>query len=339
MEILIIGCGVSGLSTGVRLLEAGHRVRIWAKALPPDTTSNAAAALWYPYRAYPEEKVSAWGAVAYREFQRLAAQVSESGVLMANVLDLKTVPVADPWWVGGVDGFRHATPDELPPGYADAYVLDAPVMDTSAYLTWLRGRFETLGGTIERREVRDLAAAFAAGPIVINCAGLGARDLVGDHDIHPARGQVVRVRHTGFRRVLLDDEGPSALAYIVPRVHDIVLGGIDEDDNESTAIEPAVRASILERCARLVAHYDPAFAASLRALHASLRAGETPGEGSAEIVSEGAGLRPVRSAIRLERERVAPDRWLIHNYGHGGAGVTLSWGCAAEVVGLVAEIV
>jgi D-amino-acid oxidase len=338
MEILIIGCGVSGLSTGVRLLEAGHRVRIWAKALPPDTTSNAAAALWYPYRAYPEDKVSTWGATAYHEFQRLAAEAPESAVLMASVLDLKAAPVGDPWWVGAVEGFRHATPDELPPGYADAYVLDAPVMDTSAYLTWLRGRFEALGGTVEQREIHDFAEAFAVGPFVVNCAGLGARELAGDRDIHPARGQVVRVRHTGFRRVLLDDEGPNALAYIVPRVHDIVLGGIDEDHNESTAIESDVRAGILERCARLVAHYDPAFAASLRALNSSFPTGERMREGSIEIVSEGAGLRPVRSAIRLERERVAPDRWLIHNYGHGGAGVTLSWGCADEVAALVERI-
>ncbi len=57
-----------------------------------------------------------------------------------------------------------------------------------------------------------------------------------------------------------------------------------------------------------------------------------------EITSEAAGLRPVRSTVRLERERVAPNRWLINNYGHGGAGVTLSWGCADEVVSLIAGI-
>jgi D-amino-acid oxidase len=342
MEILIIGCGVSGLSTGVRLLEAGHGVRIWAKALPPETTSNVAAAVWYPYRAYPEDKVTAWGAAAYRAFQRLAAEAPESGVLMAQVLDLKVAPAGDPWWVGAVGGFRHATPDELPASYEDAYVLDAPVIDTSAYLVWLRGRFEALGGTVERREVRDFAEAFAACPVVVNCAGLGARELASDRDIHPARGQVVRVRHSGFRRVLLDDEGPNALAYIVPRVHDIVLGGIDEDENESTTIEPEVRMGILERCARLVEHYDAAFAASLRA-HLTPQPSALSRTGGVEaapieIVSEGAGLRPVRSAIRLERERVAPDRWLLHNYGHGGAGVTLSWGCADAVVELVEGI-
>ncbi|MBF6590073.1 MAG: FAD-binding oxidoreductase [Ktedonobacterales bacterium] len=340
MEILILGCGVSGLSTGLRLLEAGHRVRIWAKALPPHTTSNVAAAVWYPYRAYPEDKVTAWGAEAYRAFQRLA-ETPESGVLMADVLDLKPVAVGDPWWVSAVEGFRHARPEELPPGYADGYALAAPVIDTSVYLAYLQRAFEARGGTLFTRTVSDLTEAFAACAVVVNCVGLGARELLGDREIHPARGQVVRVRANGFRRVLLDDTGPNALAYIVPRGEDIVLGGIDEDGSESTALDPATRAGILRRCANLVHHFDAAFAASLRAL---LTAGERPGAGSAEetvraeMVSEAAGLRPVRSTVRLERERPAPDRWLIHNYGHGGAGVTLSWGCAAEVVTLVAEI-
>jgi D-amino-acid oxidase len=343
MDILVLGCGVSGLSTGVRLLEAGHRVRIWAKNLPPETTSNVAAAVWYPYRAYPEEKVTAWGAVAYLEFERLAAESPESGVLMASVLDLRAVPMSDdPWWAGAVGGFRHATAGELPPGYRDGFAFDAPVIDTSAYLAYLRGRFEAAGGMIEQREVHDLADGFAACPVVVCCVGLGARELLGDRDIHAGRGQVVRVRATGFRRVLLDDEGPNALSYIVPRRQDIVLGGIDVENAESTAIEDDVRAGILRRCAGLVEHFDPVFAVGLRAL---MPKSPTPSthegkevQAPIEITSEAAGLRPIRSTVRLERERVAPDRWLIHNYGHGGAGVTLSWGCADEVLGLVGDI-
>jgi D-amino-acid oxidase len=347
MDILVLGCGVSGLTTGVRLLEAGHRVRIWAKDLPPRTTSNVAAAVWHPYRAYPEEKVTAWGAVAYREFERLAAAEPESGVQMASVLELRVAPAADPWWVSAVRGFRHATAEELPPGYADGYVLDVPVIDTSVFLTYLLQRFEDAGGVVEPREVRDLTEALDACPVVVCCVGLGARELLGDREIHPARGQVVRVRHTGFRRVLLDDEGPNALAYIVPRSIDIVLGGIDVDGDESTEIEDDVRVGILSRCAAMVEHFDPAFAAGLRALLPNSPPPLTgTGKGGSEvqemklveITSEAAGLRPVRSAVRLEREQVAPDRWVVYNYGHGGAGITLSWGCADEVVELVRNV-
>ena len=57
MEVVVVGCGVSGLSCGIRLLEAGFDVQIWARDLPLRTTSNIAAAIWYPYKAYPQELV------------------------------------------------------------------------------------------------------------------------------------------------------------------------------------------------------------------------------------------------------------------------------------------
>jgi D-amino-acid oxidase len=313
MDVLVIGAGVSGLTSGLVLLRGGHRVRIWARALPPATTSNVAAAIWYPYKAYPAERVTAWGARAYRDFAALADTL-DCGVVMTEVLEMLPAPTPDPEWVGAVDGFRHTEPAELPPGYAAGYVFAAPVIDTGIYLDYLRREFEAAGGTIETRAVSDLAEAFAACPVVVNCAGLGARELVGDHDLHPSRGQVVRVRHNGYRRALLD-EGDE-VAYIVPRIHDIVLGGTDDEGNESTEPDPAVTRDILRRCSRLA----PEFA----------------GVGEPDVVSVAVGLRPVRSSVRVEVERPAPDRLLVHNYGHGGAGVTLSWGCAAEVAELVA---
>lgn len=333
MEILVLGCGVSGLTSAIRLQEAGHTVRIWAKALPPETTSNVAAAVWYPYRAYPADKVTRWGTEAYRVFGQ-QARLDGAGVLPAEVLELLPAASPDPWWAGAVDGFRHASPEELPAGYADGFAFTAPVIDTTVYLNYLVRAFESGGGHIERRAVENLDEAFAACPIVVNCAGLGARGLVGDHDLHAARGQVIRIAHNGFRRVLLDDTNPNQVTYIVPRLSDIILGGVDDDYDERATIDDDQTASILRRCATLVEHFDPRFAASLRA-HLDPAAAAAAGAQPAEILGVVTGLRPVRSAVRVEVERFAPERVLIHNYGHGGAGVTLSWGCAAEVVSLV----
>src|SRR5205823_5057099 len=92
---------------------------------------------------------------------------------------------------------------------------------------------------------------FAQSDIVVNCSGLGARELVADHHLQPAKGQVVRIKHNGFHRVLVDEEGPNSLAYIVPRTHDIVLGGTYEETNESLKVDPDETQAILRRCANL----------------------------------------------------------------------------------------
>ncbi len=303
MDILVIGCGVSGLTTGLCLLEAGHTVHIWAKDLPPYTTSNAAAAVWLPFKAYPVERVTAWGKETLRRFKVLQTEQA-SGVFIATIFDLKSAHAPDPWWAPAVEDFRHARQEELPLGYADGYTFETPVIDTLVYLDYLLHAFQARGGQIHQRAITSLAEAFAQSAIVVNCTGLGARALVGDNDLHAARGQVVRIRHNGFRQVMVDENDLAQLTYIVPRIHDIVLGGTYEEHNESTVADPDTTRAILRRCAQIA----PIFATI------------TP----TDIVSIGCGLRPVRSTVRLEAERPGPDQFLVHNYGHGGAGITLS---------------
>ena len=317
MRILIIGAGVSGLTTGISLLREGHEVTIWAKDVPPNTTSNRAAAVWYPYRAAPIDRVTQWGATSYRTFLLMAKDEPEAGICVSPVLDLRAErDDTMPEWASEVGGVRHAESEELPPGYTDALVFDSPVIDTSIYMNYLRGAFEKAGGKlVEGRIIGSLDEAFAESNVVVNCAGLGSRELLGDTDVHGARGQVVRVRHNGYRRVLLDDSGPNAMAYIVPRLHDIILGGTDEEDRDDTTPDPEQTRGILQRCANLA----PEFA----------------GITEEDILEVRCGLRPVRSTVRLELERPTTDHVLVHNYGHGGAGITLSWGCAAEVVDLL----
>src|SRR5690348_5463550 len=337
IDVLVLGCGVSGLSTAIQLIErqreqSQRRVTIWARKVPPDTTSNIAAAVWYPYDAGSNERVVKWGKIAYKVFGELLGEPG-TGVISRNVLELLPEPNPDgPWWKASVPGVEHAHPDELPTGYADGFVFDAPVIDTSIYLNYLRTRFEAAGGVIvEDRTVHDLSEAFAICDVVVNCAGLGARELAHDTSFRPTRGQVVRVRQNGFSRVLIDDHGPKGnpyapakLAYIVPRISDIILGGTaiadstTADEEIKQKVDSEEVQAIIRRCAALA----PEFA------HL------TPDD----ILEVKIGLRPVRSDVRLDRESPTPGRWLISNYGHGGAGITLSWGCAAEVVELVEAI-
>ncbi|HEU5375940.1 MAG TPA: FAD-dependent oxidoreductase [Ktedonobacteraceae bacterium] len=318
MDILVIGSGVSGLTSALCLLQAGHRVSIWAKDQPPHTTSNIASAIWFPFKAYPLERVTVWGEVTLRTFEKLRLEKG-TGIIMTNFLEVKQIPhPEEPTWAKAVKSFRLARADELPAGYPGGYTFEAPVIDTGLYLAYLMRQFQEQGGQILPRVVTNLAEAFAQSNVVVNCSGLGARELVGDQDLHPARGQALRIKQNGFRRVLLDEEGPNQLAYIVPRTHDIVLGGTFQENNWNTEENPLETPDILRRCANLAPEF------------ATLTANDIE-----QVVC---GLRPVRSTVRVEAERLSPDRLLVHNYGHGGAGITLSWGCATEVVELVSQV-
>jgi D-amino-acid oxidase len=131
--------------------------------------------------------------------------------------------------------------------------------------------------------------------------------------MYPVRGQLVRVERTAERRAFLDDyeDEFSVIAYVIPRSADTLLGGQARIDDWSTEPDPAIAAEIVERCSRLVSEV-----------------------GHARVLEHLAGLRPGRSSVRVEAEQT-PSGLLVHNYGHGGAGVTLSWGCAEEVARLV----
>ena len=311
-EAVVIGAGVSGLTCAHRLMELGWRVRVWAAEPPERTTSAVAAAIWYPYRAGPVDRVREWGERSFAAFEALAAD-PETGVRMAAGTELVAVggDVADvPGFAAHLPDFRVASDDEVPPGRA-GWTFTVPIVDTSVYLGWLAGRIRRAGGTIEIRRVASLAEAAEAAPLVVNCSGLGARELAGDDALRPVRGQLVRVENPGLTRFWLDDYNPGGLTYIVPRRGDCILGGTAEDDREDFTVDPAAGEATRRRCVEL----EPALA-------------------GARVLELRVGLRPWRPEIRLEAETLPGGARVIHNYGHGGAGVTLSWGCAERVVEL-----
>jgi len=279
---------VIGLTTAICLREAGVDARIVAAELPSATTSSVAAAIWYPYKAYPEDRVLSWGSRTFVLFEELSG-TSQSGILMREGVEIWRERVPDPWWSGAVPGVRRCRGDELPPGYLDGHAFAAPIVEMPIYLD------EVEAG------------------VVVNCVGLGARDLIGDTSMEPIRGQIVRVRNPGLKRFVLDEENPEGVTYIVPRSGDCILGGTADEGEWDLEPDPETAAGILRRCTRL----EP----RLRGV---------------EVLEHKVGLRPGRPEIRLAREDGQIPR--IHNYGHGGSGITLSWGCAEETLRLVQEV-
>ena len=300
--MVVVGAGVVGLSCAVRLAEAGHRVDVLARDLPRETTSVVAAAVWYPYLALPQDKVAAWSAAAYRAFAELARtdERGSTGVRMLQGTEVLHAPTPDPWWGAAVPDLARTRVE----GYADAWTFTAPVIDMPVYLDWLRDRLEGLDVTVTRM---SLGALPATDDVVVDCAGIGARLLAHDPTVHPVRGQVVVLDGVHLDRWWLDESGPT---YVIPRGATIVAGGTDGDGDWSRTPSPETATAILQRATRLV-----------------------PELAGARVVAHRVGLRPVRPEVRLEAEgRV------VHCYGHGGAGVTMSWGCADEVTALVSAM-
>ena len=309
-DVIVVGCGVIGLTSAISLREAGLDARIVAAELPEATTSSVAAAIWYPYKAYPEDRVLSWGRKTYEVFEELS-NLPGSGVLMREGVEIWHEPAPDPWWAGAVPHVRRLREDELPPGYSSGHAFVAPIVEMPIYLSYLMDRFAGSGGSVERRTLSSIGELSGEARVIVNCVGLGARDLVGDVSMHPIRGQIVRVRNPDLKRFVLDENNPEGVTYIVPRSHDCILGGTAEEDEWDLEPDPETAEGILHRCTRL----EPSLA-------------------EAEIMEHKVGLRPGRPAIRLEGEDGPDGIPLIHNYGHGGSGITLSWGCAEEVLRL-----
>lgn len=313
MRIVVVGGGVIGLTCAHRLVRAGHEVEVWTRDAVEDTTSAVAAALWYPYRVDdrlrrghpPEEPVTRWAAATYDMLSILSVR-PETGVRLVRGRELSRTPLPEPWWAAAVPKLGRVAPAELPPGYVDGYEFASPVVHMPIYLRWLVDELAAAGVRLRHRELADLDPARQAADLVVNATGLGARSLVGDPELTGVRGQVVRVADPGLTRWTLDEGHPAGMVYVVPRGTDVICGGTDEvsDDREP---DPKAAEAILERCREVV-----------------------PELAGAPVFGHAVGIRPVRTTVRMGLED-----GVLHCYGHGGAGVTLSWGCADEVVRLV----
>jgi D-amino-acid oxidase len=331
-DVAIIGAGVSGLTCGVLLAERGYSTAIFAKETGQQTTSGAAAAVWFPYDAEPAHRVIPW---ALRAFEVLAdlARVPASGVSMIELRQfLRTGEIQIPdWaiplgasvipsevehgaareavtWTGRPQAERTGSERIKSREFTSGYALTVPLTDTTIYLDYLATRFRKAGGKINANlrleKLEDVDTRF---DLVINCAGIGARDLVQDAYLEPHRGQVAIVpRIEGLSCAIVCDDAP--LMYAIPRKNDCVFGGTN-DLSDNLAADPATTERIIAECSRVLNIDKP------------------------KVLAERVGLRPFRrSGVRLERDRLRDGRTVIHNYGHGGAGFTLSWGCAEEVL-------
>lgn len=308
-SIAIIGAGVSGLTSAVALAERGYRTEIFANETGQRTTSAAAAAIWFPYDAQPVDKVVTW---ALETYQALVA-LSRTPGCGVSMIELRTFSrsgeIELPDWAIplGARRLESRFQSSEAGAFKSGFVLDVPLTDTTVYLDYLANRFVDAGGSITAdvyfERLEDVNRDF---DLIINCSGIGARTLADDRDLEPHRGQVVIVPKITNSYATACDEYP--LMYAIPRANDCVLGGTNEVSDKRD-VDPAATACIIAECSRILGIEKP------------------------KVLAQRVGLRPFRkSGVRLERSQLRDSRAVIHNYGHGGSGFTLSWGCAQEVV-------
>jgi len=255
--VAVLGAGIMGLSTARLVQDAGFPVTIYTAALPPDTTSNIAGGQFHPFAVFrerfatPEFKAQFTRALDY-SWRRFQIMVGDD----YGIRWLPTYVETDSPEVKLLESFppvnRMLRPAEHPFPLGSVLRYDTMYVETGRYLRQMLRDVQVAGGRIE---VRKLATAsdIAALPesLVFNCTGLGSRDLFGDQELQPVRGQLailepqpeVRYAYTG------------SSGYMFPRADGILLGGTFEYDVWDTTPEPATIQRIIAAHQRFFAQF------------------------------------------------------------------------------------
>jgi D-amino-acid oxidase len=319
LRVAVIGAGVNGLSCAHELAE-DHAVSVFYNDDLLATTSAVATAIWHVYLVDPLDKRNLdW---SQRTLGRLIALRSEpaAGIELCQGIELfRTSSAHRPAWADIAQGFAPLTDEEMKlfPGRKWGYRVTAPTANMDKYLTWLYGECVRKNIQFSRHRVIAIEELFTDHDVVVNCAGLAARELVNDVELFPVRGQYIVFRPSVEMPVAYigDDEHPGGMAYMIPRDGDVLIGGTEEPNKWDLGFT-ADKREMVERALEFC-DLEPASLLEVKTV---------------------TGLRPCRTSQQV---RFGPDEdrsGLIHNYGHGGSGFSLAWGCAEDVADIVTKL-
>mmetsp|Transcript_1970 Transcript_1970/g.2565 ORF Transcript_1970/g.2565 Transcript_1970/m.2565 type:complete len:365 (+) Transcript_1970:134-1228(+) len=340
---IVIGAGVIGLSCAYSLVQDGWRVHIVADKFSPDNLSDGVAALWEPFLAAPSdnERVLGWSKAALDKFYSLLRDLGTNTTGIREVVGREFSQKEDPTialWLQKLMKWRKLGADEVPEGlrkpaslridgigdFKSGIEYTSLIIEIQKYMPWLNAECKKLGITFEKRKLNtvediiSLSNHFFKPKLIVNCAGLGNYELLQDKQMLPIRGHILKVEAPWVDKFysIVDWESED-LVYILPRSDCVIVGGTAQRNNWDLTPHPETSRQILERVDLIL-----------------------PGLGTARVLKEWVGLRPARSSMRVEAEKLVSTSNssssvdVVHCYGHSGSGVTLSWGCAEEVVRL-----
>lgn len=214
--------------------------------------------------------------------------------------------------------YRRATEEELtlcPGGWKYGSFFTTLLVQCSEYLPWANNQFRQAGGRVIAEKIDSLYNLGENYDVVVNCTGLGAKFLCEDYKLSPVRGQVLKVKAPWIKTFFFGENN----TYVIPGFDAVTLGGCRQLDAYNLNPDKYDTLSIKERCEALVP---------------SLKDGQ--------LVAERVGLRPHRDPVRIEKEIRTTSSGkrvkIVHNYGHGGFGVTTAPGTSIYAVNLVQEV-
>ena len=343
-KICVLGGGVIGLSTAL-VLSKDYDVTIIADKFGNQTESRKATAIWHVYLVPETHTVLSWAAETLQKLNEISIKYPESGVEQIRGVELFRNSVENiPTWAHIPSHFELLDQNEIEKYNTHkgrnitefeinqltnhpvkwGYSIDAPAADMDIYLSWLESKLLNIESVeFDRRELTDINEISPKYDCFVNCLGASAFSLFDDSAFLPYKGQyfTIPLCEEFPRNYIGDDDHPLGMAYVIPRKGKIMIGGCAEknvDDLELTLDwkETFKRASL----------YYP----ELNSITQDLK-----------VAPAIVGVRPCRAKgvrLELDNNNASLNTPLIHNYGHGGSGFSLSWGCANSVLELIKTI-
>lgn len=371
-RVVVLGAGCFGLASAIELLKAGYEVTIVSERRTPNTTSDGAGALWRPQIEKANHQWATfdqWGQFTLKKLAALnrSYNAEETGIMWVNGIEFHNQQLPVPRFSEHVIGFHEMRESELAlMGLKRAkfgFQFTSIIADMTIYLPFLEREFVHSGGkfidgTIKSFEgpqysdQTEVNTCMDQADLIVNCLGLAPMTLLNDKEMKPIRGYLVRVTCPSVHHWYRESESWS---YIFPRRNEIVLGGTYDIGETDCTENNELAQSIIDKCCDIV-----------------------PELKHAKLVNHWVGLRPHRNTLRLEMEmpidsssssssepRIIPCPTsvecyghdsphinntlknvdcarsrvpIIHNYGAGGSGMTLHWGCAVDVLQLAKRV-
>ena len=324
-RIAVVGAGIAGLSTANLLVQSHYKplVSLLADKFSPNTTTDLAGAIIWPLEGSlgsTDARRERWVRITFQYWYSLFSSP------LAQRLDISLIPTYEvfdgkrecPWWKDFVLGFRHVGASEMEtlhyPMDKSCWSFNTLILPCGPFLSWQMEQFKASGGKVVHKRLKSLQEIDSQYDIIVNCTGLGSRDLVDDNQMYPVRGQGIIVKAPWIKHAFSCIEDNKVID-VLPRADDVLLGGTEDIGDWSEQVDPLISKGIMEHCCKYF-----------------------PGLSTAPVIREVVGLRPGRKTVRLEVDNtITKHSIVIHNYGHGGQGVTFFRGCALDAVKLVEE--